>query len=271
MTAVIDRASALACWHGVPTRMPMAHRHDDVELNWCTSSRLVYLFGGHRFVVEPPAVAAFWAAAPHQLIDLGPDTRVSRLTIPLPMLLRWELPERFVRALLTQRPLRWDMRSGPPFDQWAEDLTSGSEYLRATAVLEIRALLRRLTLRTPGGSAGATAGADDLATAHATRMARFIAEHFIRPLRVDDVAAAAHLSRQYAMAVFHRVVGITMTDYLNRCRVAEAQRLLIATDLPTTEVGARAGFGSPSQFYAVFGQQCGYPPASYRRLIRRGG
>lgn len=270
MSAVADRISALDCWHGRPMRMPRPHRHDDIELNWCTSGRLVYLFGGERFVVNTATLAAFWAASPHQLIDHGDDTAVTWLTIPLPTLLQWELPERFVSELLSQRPLSWPSTARtPPFGQWERDLATDSDYVRTTAVLEIRALLRRLAMETTSTTPhGATGPDDGHATSHAARMARFIAEHFTRPLRVTDIADAAHLNRQYAMAVFRRVIGTTMTTYLNRCRVAEAQRLLIATDLPIAEIGTRAGFGSPSQFYAVFGAHRGSAPAAYRRNVR---
>lgn len=270
MSSVIDRASVLDCWHGRPMRMPRAHRHDDIELNWCTSGRLVYLFGGDQFVVETETLAAFWAAAPHQLIDVADDARVYWLTIPLPTLLRWELPERFVRDLLAQRPLLWESHPAtPPFGQWERDLATDSPYVHATAVLEIRALLRRLALRTGPATPRPGANAEDgLATSHVARMARFIADHFTQPVRVADIAAAAHLNRQYAMAVFRRVIGVTMTAYLNRCRVAEAQRLLIATELPAADIGGLAGFGSPSQFYSVFRAHCGCAPARYRRNVR---
>lgn len=269
MSSVIDRPSVLDCWHGRPMRMPRAHRHDDIELNWCTTGRMSYLFGGDTFVVETDTLAAFWAAAPHRLIDVEDDTGVYWLTIPLPTLLRWELPERFVSDLLAQRPLLWTSHPTPPsFAQWERDLATSSPYLHVTAVLEIRALFRRLAMRiAPATPSAGTNSEGGLATAHVARMARFVADHFTQPIRVADIAAAAHLNRQYAMAVFHRGLGVTMTAYLNRCRLAEAQRLLIATDLPAAEVGALAGFGSPSQFYSVFTAQCGCAPARYRRNL----
>ena len=113
---------------------------------------------------------------------------------------------------------------------------------RRAAELEVEALLRRIAARrtevAPGhpGVKG-TAG----------EMAAFISERSGDDLRVEDVARHVHLHPQYAMTLFRRALGITIGEYLLQCRVARAQRLLLTTDMPITEVGFAARFGSQSQ------------------------
>ena len=70
------------------------------------------------------------------------------------------------------------------------------------------------------------------------------------------------------ISVFRRGTGVSIGEYLAQCRVAEAQRLLIATDATTSEIAVRAGFGSTSRLYERFVRDCGMPPAAYRASMR---
>ncbi|MGO2719914.1 MAG: helix-turn-helix transcriptional regulator, partial [Brachybacterium tyrofermentans] len=103
---------------------------------------------------------------------------------------------------------------------------------------------------------------------HMMAMAQFVIENYRSALSVEDVARAAHLTPSHAMTVFRDTVGATIGEYLTMCRVAEAQRLLITTSLPTTDIAERSGFGSLSSFYAHVTAACGMPPRQYRRLAR---
>jgi len=79
---------------------------------------------------------------------------------------------------------------------------------------------------------------------------------------------AANVAPQYAMTLFHSVTGFAVAEYLNRCRVAEAQRLLISSEANVSDVGFAAGFGSVSQFYDRFTSSCGTTPRQFRLEMR---
>jgi AraC-like DNA-binding protein len=96
-------------------------------------------------------------------------------------------------------------------------------------------------------------------------MCRYIVQHFHEPLRVADVADAAGIHPQYAMTLFRNTIGYTIAEYLTRCRVAEAQRLLLATEANVSDVAFASGFGSVSQFYDRFTARCGRTPRQYRQ------
>jgi transcriptional regulator GlxA family with amidase domain len=70
------------------------------------------------------------------------------------------------------------------------------------------------------------------------------------------------------MTLFRESVGTTVGSYLTRCRVAEAQRLLVTTAMTAAEVAHAAGFGSQSSFYTHFTRACGLSPSSYRKRLR---
>uniref|UniRef100_UPI0012F865C4 helix-turn-helix transcriptional regulator n=1 Tax=Promicromonospora kroppenstedtii TaxID=440482 RepID=UPI0012F865C4 len=106
------------------------------------------------------------------------------------------------------------------------------------------------------------------AAARATAMAQYVAEHYREPITATDVARAVHLSPSHAMTLFKRVVGTTVGAYIARCRVAEAQRLLITSDRTAAEIAHAAGFTAQSSFYDTFRQVCGVAPGDYRRGLR---
>lgn len=276
----MDDQYGLACWSGHAAVMERAHRHDDVEVNLAEGGSLTYLFGGVPVEIAPGTAAAFWAAVPHRLIDAPEHTRVHWITIPLDIFLRWGLADTLVGRLLQGQPLlaraagRTDGMGGlvevARFGRWSSDLADGDSDLRAIALLEIEAWVRRLA-RNAGPVEPhdhVAGGSEEARVARAAEMARFVAARFRDPITVGDVAASVHLHPRYAMGLFRGVVGATLGAYLTQCRVAEAQRLLLTGDATMTEIAHAAGFGSQSRFYSCFTTACGEPPGAYRRRHR---
>ena len=272
-------AAAVWAHRGPAPHMERPHRHDDLEINIVLEGRLHYLFGGTRLTVSANEIALFWAATPHRLIDspaLEPGDHYW-VHIPLAMVLGWALSDEDLRSLLTDRPIVLpadvvgrDLRS--TFETWVVDLPGGD--LQQPALLEVQALIGRLLHHHAHRAGHDHAPVDpdhpagDAAMRHVVRMARFAVTSFRRPITASDVANETHLNSTYAMTVFRRSMGMTLANYLTRCRVAEAQRLLITTSLTTAEIAYASGFGSQSSFYEHFTRVCGCPPNAYRRSLR---
>ncbi|WP_420114828.1 helix-turn-helix domain-containing protein [Pseudactinotalea sp.] len=266
---VITERSGLWTRRGDPPVMTHQHRHDDVELNVVRTGHLRYLFGGLERAVEPGQVALFWGGTPHQLLRSGTSEHgdVMWLHIPLTTVLSWDLPADQLAVLLQPRmvvvgagDLEYDAATAA--SRWHTDLERGDAEL---AFLEVQALVRRV-LRSAADQAGSSYLPDQLDAA--VTMTRLIAERFRDPLSATEVAAASHLHPSHAMTVFRRVMGCTIGTYLTRCRVVEAQRLLVTTRMPTSAVAFAAGFGSQSQFYEHFTRACGKAPGRWRREAR---
>lgn len=66
---------------------------------------------------------------------------------------------------------------------------------------------------------------------------------------------------------FHvkRAFGMTAQRLLTELQVARSQQILEQTQLSTTTVGYRAGFGTRRSFYRAFRKVTGVTPARYRR------
>lgn len=258
---------------GPAPAMPEPHRHDDLELNFVLRGSLEYLFGGTRLVVPAGHIAMFWGATPHQLIGPGSTGGdICWIHIPLGNVLEWGLPGHSLSEVLLSRPVllpaasaRRDLETA--YEAWAADLAS--EEQRTIALLEAQALVRRLLQAClPGGSAPRAAAPSPDGMQHVTEMARFTVTHFRDRIRPADIAHAVHLNTTYAMGLFRRSVGMTLGEYLARCRVAEAQRLLVTSSLGISRILHASGFGSQSSFYAQFTRLCGVSPAAYRADLR---
>ncbi len=92
----------------------------------------------------------------------------------------------------------------------------------------------------------------------------FIRQHAVEGIQVADVARAADISRSTLDARFRRVVGRTVHEEVQRCRLNAAQQLLTTTNLSVEEVARRSGFSSAQYMNAVFQQTLGQTPGRYR-------
>lgn len=98
-------------------------------------------------------------------------------------------------------------------------------------------------------------------------MMTYIEEHLTERLTLQDVAEAADLSRTYASAVFKNELGMTMSEFILRERIAEAKRLLSRSDLTISEIAERLQFCSQSYFTECFRKLTDKTPNEYRTNV----
>lgn len=91
----------------------------------------------------------------------------------------------------------------------------------------------------------------------------YINENFAN-LTEADVAAHVNLSYSYFSKLFRRVVGKSFHEYLTTVRINEAERLLLSTDLPITEIALASGFATSSHFIETFRRVRQTTPKQYR-------
>ncbi len=271
--SVIDEGQGLWVYHGTPRLMPRAHRHNDVEINFLVSGIFEYQLGGDHFQISPGEVAVFWAAYPHRLLPSSHGTAFW-LQLPFEMVLNWQLSSLEMSALLGTvprllKPAHMPYDPAAMFEAWHVEMQDPVHH--KIAAVEVQALVRRALLQGQNNATPNHHG--DPSYPHTKsglvgRVAQFITANFREPLTAAEISAAAHLSPSYAMAVFKEITGMTMGQYTNWCRVSEAQRLLVATDLSVSEVAAASGFTNLSSLYTHFNSECSVSPGVYRKLSR---
>jgi transcriptional regulator GlxA family with amidase domain len=93
-------------------------------------------------------------------------------------------------------------------------------------------------------------------------------ERLDEPLTVEAMAGHAACSPRSFARRFRAETGTTPLQWLIGRRVAEAQRLLEATELPVEEVATRSGFGTAAALRQHFGRALSTSPTAYRRSFR---
>lgn len=261
-------------WRGRTDVMSASHAHNDIEINF-SAAPLTYDSGGRSAFLPGGVPSAFWGATPHRLIDVDAHEPLAYVTVPLARFMTWGLP-----SSITDQLLRGGILQGPDgggdiddlvsaFERWNADLRGPrrSALRERAAELEVAALVLRMT---EGGFSQprSESAPHSLDLRRAAEMAGFLATHLTDDVRVSDVARVVHLHPHRAAAVFRDVFGVRVKTYLGQHRVAEAQRLLLTTDLGSAEVGATAGFQSTSSYHATFAEVTGMSPVRWRREHR---
>ncbi|MFC7752724.1 helix-turn-helix transcriptional regulator [Tsukamurella soli] len=83
-------------------------------------------------------------------------------------------------------------------------------------------------------------------------------------LSARDVAAAVGMTVGHLTTVVRRRTGRTVGEWIADRRMAEARRLLTATDLPIATVAARVGLADPGYFARMFKRANGVTPREWR-------
>jgi len=245
-----------------PRPMDRIHHHTEVELNYIFRGGITYLHQWKYRKVATGQLVVFWGSPPHSVVSVLPGTEMAWITVPLPWVLQWPIPARTREALIDGRwcfskacPNRYPVR------EWVVEINGGgSEAL----MLELQACFLRLKIRgykPPNHSTETPAGGWN----KVEKMARYMAEHFVHDIGIDEIASAAKLHPKYAMNLFRKCYGVTLHNYLERHRLAHAQRLLITTVFKIIEIAHASGFNSLSAFYNRFEKHTACSPKVFRK------
>jgi len=103
------------------------------------------------------------------------------------------------------------------------------------------------------------------------RRARDLADrHYARSLSLEEMAAAACLSKYHFLRLFSATYGMTPMEYVSQRRIERAQDLLRATNLTVTEVCFAVGFSSLGSFSSRFRALVGESPSEFQRRYADG-
>lgn len=78
------------------------------------------------------------------------------------------------------------------------------------------------------------------------------------------LADTVHVSEDYLTRIFHREIGLSLWEYLNRYRICVATKLLLETNDSIYEIAERSGFQDQAYFCRVFKKIFGVSPGKIR-------
>lgn len=264
----LDVAPGFRVWRGRPfTSMPF-HWHDQVEINYCVGGHLTYLLAGSVVRVPPGRLSMFWAGMPHSVVGGADAEDFFWVYVPLVWVLRWGLPEPFMRRLMSGEMLvdEASEMDHAVLERWSEELPQADANRRRLIIREVEARVTRAALAQTDEAGGGHASSAAGPLRKVSEMARFIAENHAGPLPLKRVADHVGLHPNYATTLFRQHYGMTLNTYLTRMRVCQAQYLLISTDQDVSRIAFETGFRSLSRFYAAFKSVSGRTPRRYRLM-----
>ena len=263
------------CEKWEPALMKRPDKHAEIEINYFSKGRLTYLLGGERITVDGGKPALFWAATPHQIVNFEDLDSYYVITLPLPWVLDFDLPENFTTQILNGHLLqgRDDLTAYDTilFENWFND-TSQDASINGIVLLEIRARLQRLArnlelnnINPQSARAGRnTRPSGNYNYSKIEGMAKFIAQNYTEQICLSDIAQSVGLHPDYATNAFKKTFGVTLNNYVIQHRIQHAQRLLVTSNKKILEIALESGFNSLSRFNTSFKQLCHCTPREYR-------
>ena len=92
----------------------------------------------------------------------------------------------------------------------------------------------------------------------------YIERHCLRPLTLNEVAAAVGRTPAHVTSEVRRATGRTVVEWIIEGRMAEARRLLLHSDEAVEVIAERVGYADPTHFIRMFRRAHGATPAQWR-------
>lgn len=93
----------------------------------------------------------------------------------------------------------------------------------------------------------------------------YIERNFQLELSLSDLAQFVFVSPYHLAHVFKEEIGMSPIQYLIKCRIDEAKRLLLNTEAPVREIALKVGYPNANYFNLLFSKMTGKSPGKFRK------
>lgn len=107
-----------------------------------------------------------------------------------------------------------------------------------------------------------------------TRCKAYIAARLLQEIDYEVLARLTNLNKHYLAELFKRETGLTIGEYIQKERIAEAKRMMSNSEVSLLDIAIALRFYDQSHFTRTFKKWCGYTPKQYRTrlsLVRSSG
>lgn len=99
--------------------------------------------------------------------------------------------------------------------------------------------------------------------------ALYITSNINNNLSLNTLALRFYMSPSHFTKLFKKVTGVGVNEYITIRKIMEAEKLLLDTDLPITEVATKSGFNDSNYFASVFKSYKNITPKKFRIQYRK--
>ncbi|HEY2491670.1 MAG TPA: AraC family transcriptional regulator [Paenibacillus sp.] len=97
---------------------------------------------------------------------------------------------------------------------------------------------------------------------------RYIHEHYMEPITLDQLALILNYSAKNLSKVFKKQTGYSLIDYVIQVRINKAKELLIQTDATIQEIAESIGYPDRLYFTRIFKKHSGVSPGSFKEMTK---
>jgi AraC family transcriptional regulator len=127
------------------------------------------------------------------------------------------------------------------------------------------AALRLVSLLTPPAKTEPALARGGLAPWQQRKIDRYVREHLDQSIRLEDLAQQVSLSVSYFCRAFKDSFGETPHGYIIQMRLEQAQKLMLGTGEPLSQVALACGFAHQAHLSKLFRSRLGEAPNAWRR------
>ena len=100
------------------------------------------------------------------------------------------------------------------------------------------------------------------------RIIKYLYSNYDHKVNLQDISEQEYMSMFYLSHKFKDITGVSFRDWLNFVRVEKAEKLLLETSEPITEIAYQCGFSDVRYFNKHFVKWYKISPSKYRQLFK---
>ncbi len=261
-----------------PTRRAFtAHHHNYLEIALFRRGGGTYSIGNRAYPIAPGDIFLFSTDEMHFVSDITSD--IEAVTLHFAPCFIWspgdhlfdysylkvffERGDSFVNRIPGDSSLAAEL--APLIQDIDNECLQGKEHYELMVKIKLLTVLLTLLRAFPSSEEKAPPVSVGVTGVSAVQAALdYINEHYTTDVTLDALAAHAGVSRSYLSALFKRLNGMTIWNYILIRRVDLAKHYLTKTDRSMMEVATDCGFNTAANFNKIFKSLTAQTPSAYR-------